>query len=248
MTVAHRTQPGRDLPPAVLFDLDDTIFDHALTSRAALARVRSGSAYLRRLPLDRIWREYGRLLEEAQPDVLSGRITVDASRIERFRRLAALAGEIIPASTAGELSRAYRAEYLLQRRAVPGARRLLQRLHGRTAIGVVTNNAQAEQTQKLAYLGLSGLVDELVVSEAVGIAKPDPRIFQLALRRVGAGPAEAVMVGDSWANDVRGARAAGIRAIWFNRFGATAPEPVPVAQLSSYRAPARAERLLRATD
>jgi putative hydrolase of the HAD superfamily len=67
------------------------------------------------------------------------------------------------------------------------------------------------------------------VSEEAGVSKPDPRIFEMALERANARAGEAVMVGDSWANDVEGARAAGIRAVWFNRDGRLAPDPaVPV--------------------
>jgi putative hydrolase of the HAD superfamily len=74
-------------------------------------------------------------------------------------------------------------------------------------------------------------VDVLVVSEEAGVSKPHPRIFEIALERAGAGPPEAVMLGDSWRNDVEGARAAGIRAVWFNRDGRDAPDPaVPVVR------------------
>ena len=236
---------GSPLPPAVLFDLDDTLFDHSLTARAALGHVRARHPYLRTLPLDVLAREYGRLLEAVQADVLAGRRTVDDARIERFRQLASLAGTSIDASEAAGLSREYRSQYQALRRPVPGVRRLLEGLHGRTAIGVVSNNAQQEQVEKLAFLGLSSWIDALVVSEAVGVAKPDPRIYEIALARLGVRASETVMVGDSWPNDVRGARAAGVRAIWFNRFGAARPEPLPVPELDSYRSRARAEQLLR---
>ena len=62
-----------------------------------------------------------------------------------------------------------------------------------------------------------------MVSEAVGVSKPDPAIFEHALRALGCDAADAVMVGDSWAADVEGARGAGIRPIWFNRAGRRAP-------------------------
>ena len=74
---------------------------------------------------------------------------------------------------------------------------------------------------------LAAHVDVLVVSEEAGVSKPDPGIFEIALRRSGAMAAEAVMIGDSWTNDVEGARAAGIRAVWFSRGG----EPSPAAEV-----------------
>ena len=70
------------------------------------------------------------------------------------------------------------------------------------------------------------------------MAKPQPRIFGIALARLGCTAAETVMVGDTWANDIAGARAAGVRAVWFNRFGVRAPEICDVAELRSF-APVR---------
>jgi putative hydrolase of the HAD superfamily len=108
----------------------------------------------------------------------------------------------------------------------------------------VTNNTVAEQVEKLAFLGLDRIVEHLVTSEQVGVAKPDPTIFRTALRQAAASPGEAVMVGDSWTSDVVGAHKAGIRAVWFNRFHAPRPTALPVAEFASYRAPRQLERLL----
>ena len=86
-------------------------------------------------------------------------------------------------------------------------------------------------------------MDVLVVSEEAGVAKPSPRIFEIALERVKVRAEDAVMVGDSWTNDVEGARAAGLRAIWFNREGRDSPDPtVPV--LRSLAPPAQACRVI----
>jgi HAD superfamily hydrolase (TIGR01549 family) len=237
--------PARStLPPAVLFDMDDTIFDHALTCRAALRELRRSEQFLQRRGLDAVWREYSRLLEAVHPDVLAGLRTPDDARTERFRLLATFCGTRITREEAEALSRSYRSHYQGLRRAVPGAKKLLERLHRRTFVGVVTNNQVAEQEEKLAYLGLRDLVDLLVVSEGVGTAKPDPRIFEVVLDGAGVGPSDAVMLGDSWENDVLGARATGIRAVWFNRFGQLNPEPEVVMEIRSLRDPFEVERVL----
>jgi putative hydrolase of the HAD superfamily len=232
------------LPKVVLFDMDDTIFDHALTCRDALARLRQETPVLRGRSSTELWVEYGRLLERVQPDIASGVLTIDQARTERFVRLAAFCGGSASDAEAQEWSRTYRAYYQSLRRLVPGARRLLEQLHGRTVLGVVTNNQVAEQEEKVAHFGLDGLIDILVVSEGVGVSKPDPRIFSLALDRAGAEPGEAVMIGDSWENDVRGARGAGIPAVWFNRFGRRLPEPLCIPQVTSFRAPRRVVTVL----
>lgn len=230
-----------ELPKAVFFDMDDTIFDHALTCRRALARLRRADGSLGGRTLDEVWHEYSRLLEAVHSEVLAGRVSVQASRTERFRRLAEFCGNVISTETAAELSRRYREHYLEVRRTVPGIRPVLERLHGRTVVGIVTNNQVEEQEAKLDHFGLRPLIDFMVVSEGVGVAKPDPKIFEIALDRADVAAKDAVMIGDSWTSDVVGARATGIRPIWFNRFHLSRPDPWPVAELDSYRKPARVE-------
>ena len=101
-------------------------------------------------------------------------------------------------------------------------------------IGIVSNNVLDEQQEKLLVCGLDRFVDELVVSGEVGVSKPDPLIFHTAMNRLGVSEDETVMVGDSWIADIEGARAAGIRAIWFNPSGSAPPHArAHVEQLQS---------------
>jgi HAD superfamily hydrolase (TIGR01509 family) len=65
----------------------------------------------------------------------------------------------------------------------------------------------------LEALGLAPLLDVVVLPADAGAAKPDPRIFQLALARLGVAAAEALYVGDDAEDDVAGATAAGLRAV-----------------------------------
>lgn len=82
---------------------------------------------------------------------------------------------------------------------------------------VVTNGNVAQQNSKLDLLGLRPLVAGMVVSEGVGVKKPDPRIFDLAAEAGGGTLEDAWMVGDTAAADIAGAQAAGIRSIWMRR-------------------------------
>jgi putative hydrolase of the HAD superfamily len=65
------------------------------------------------------------------------------------------------------------------------------------------------------------LVDAVVTSAEVGVAKPDPEVFHRALALAGVGPEAAVHVGDSPDNDVAGARAAGVRPVLVSRRSST---------------------------
>ena len=210
---------------AVLFDLDDTLFDHRGCTRDALAKVRSRYPGLQSLSADAMEREYSRLLEEMHFQVLAWQLTVEEARIERFRRLLEHAGPTARQGEAEEAASAYRVAYRSVWRPVDGALELLVALHGRAAIGVVTNNMALEQRQKIAACGFGPYVDAAVISEEVGAAKPDPRVFEIALRELGRPADEAVMIGNASDIDILGARAAGIRPIWFNRSGALSLDP-----------------------
>jgi HAD superfamily hydrolase (TIGR01549 family) len=215
---------------AALFDLDDTLFDHRGCAREALTALQGCHERFRSMPFDALERAHARFLEELPADVMLGRMPLEHARVERFRRLLASTDVPLAEGLAARMATTYRDTYRTTRRATPGAPALLAAIKSHARIAVVSNNLLEEQQEKLRTCGLDGFVDALVVSEEAGTSKPDPAIFQVALDRLHAWPGNAVMVGDSWAADVVGARGAGIRAIWFNPDEAFAPAgeaPVP---------------------
>jgi putative hydrolase of the HAD superfamily len=88
-------------------------------------------------------------------------------------------------------------------------------------LGVVSN-FDSRLTTICNGLGIADFFDTLVISGRAGCAKPDPRIFAIALQRLGVPPAEAMHVGDSECHDLNGAQAAGLRAVLLQR-GAARP-------------------------
>lgn len=216
----------------VLFDLDDTLFDHMETARAALAATAAGWPALRGVPVEALYRHYSELLEELHPLVMTGRLPHLEARRQRFARLLAPYAPAASAADAARLAEQHYGHYQQLRRPLAGARALLQALKPTYKLGIVTNNRLAEQQEKLRHLGMSPLVDALITSEEVGVLKPDPAIYQVALARLGAEAAQTVMVGDNWLADVGGALAVGIRPVWLNRLGVARPLP-GVAELRS---------------
>ncbi|MFI5398701.1 MAG: HAD-IA family hydrolase [Candidatus Binatia bacterium] len=83
-------------------------------------------------------------------------------------------------------------------------------------LGIVSN-FDSRLTTICEGLEIAHFFDAVVMSGRVGCAKPDPRIFLIALERMGANRAEALHVGDSQTLDVQGAHAAGLRAILIDR-------------------------------
>jgi putative hydrolase of the HAD superfamily len=90
----------------------------------------------------------------------------------------------------------------------------------------VVSNWDVSLHDVLERTGLRPLVDAVVISAELGVAKPDPAIFAAALERLGVAAGDALHVGDSVEHDVAGARAAGIDAVLVARDGAEVPDGV----------------------
>jgi len=218
---------------AVLIDLDDTLFDHRAAARRALESAAACDPALGRMAFDALESRHRVILEDLHHRVLAGAMTVDEARTLRFRMLVEEQGEACGADRLDRLTATYREAYQAGWACLAGARELLAELKRRDArIAIVTNNIVREQVAKVKRLELGPMVDALVVSEAVGHAKPASAIFTHALRELGADAARAVMLGDSWTADIEGARGAGMRAVWFNPSRAPRPADRPeVAEL-----------------
>jgi putative hydrolase of the HAD superfamily len=102
---------------------------------------------------------------------------------------------------------------------------------------VVVSNWDASLPETLERTGLLEALDGVVASAAIGAAKPDPAIFDAALELAEAAPSQALHVGDSLAEDVEGARRAGIRPLWLVRDRVAdrrcPPDPRPIPSIGS---------------
>ena len=95
----------------------------------------------------------------------------------------------------------------------------LHRLGNDFQLGTISNGFA-----DLQVIGLAHHFHTSLAAHRFGRAKPDPAIFHAACAAMGVAPRDAVYVGDDLALDVAGAQNAGLRAVWMNRFGRTAPD------------------------
>jgi len=110
---------------------------------------------------------------------------------------------------------------------LPGAKELLDSLHGKVKMGIVTNGFTALQEIRLQRTGFSGYFSSLTISEQVGVAKPDPEIFNYAFTTMGQPEKhEILMVGDNPHSDILGGLNAGIDTCWLNIAGLDHPENI----------------------
>ena len=223
-------RPLRPLPRLVAFDLDDTLLDHRAAERAALGDVhRRFAEHLGGHALDHVhatyrahnvplWREFG-----------AGRITsADLKRLRSERTLGALGAAGLDAVA---FSDAYLDRYAAHWRWAEGALDAYRAVAARYPVGVLTNGFTEQQRAKLARLPeVEALAAFAVVSEEVGVMKPDARLFAhvLDVARQSTGldlaPADVLYVGDSFHSDVEGGIGAGWRVAWIRGDAERAPE------------------------
>ncbi len=198
-----------------LLDADNTFFDYDRGEREALAE--TIRQFMPGADLPAALAAYRQINDGYWRRFEQGAVTLEELKPGRFRDLLAELGvEADPrAMSQGYLERLAGKAYML-----PHAREVLEWLSRRAPLCLVTNGLSMVQRGRLAGAGITGLFKALLISEEIGISKPDPAFFRRAAAELGLQPAEVLCVGDNPATDVRGALAAGIDACWYCPGGA----------------------------
>ncbi|MDR2699657.1 MAG: HAD family hydrolase [Nitrososphaerota archaeon] len=98
------------------------------------------------------------------------------------------------------------------------AKTVLQNLHGKYKLGIISNYPTSEEVHTVLKANeIDELFDIVVISCAVNRRKPSPEIFQITLKKLGVLAEETVFVGDRAYADISGAHAARIKAVYIKR-------------------------------
>ncbi|MBM3293699.1 MAG: noncanonical pyrimidine nucleotidase, YjjG family [Candidatus Aminicenantes bacterium] len=197
---------------AVFFDADDTLFDYSRAERTALrACLREFGLKIGLAACVEAYRRHNRDMWRAFE---RGEVTQGTLRVERFRRLAAEFGiDGLPLEKIG----LYYLEALAgQPQLLPGALTTVRALAKKFPLALITNGIASVQRRRFSASPITRYFQAVVISEEAGMAKPDPRIFEPALRTIGVSAGDVLYVGDSVTSDMAAARNAGMDFCWFN--------------------------------
>lgn len=205
----------------ILFDLDGTLLDHDLAARRAVQDWAASHHWPRLVagrPVEELWLG---ISEAATGAYWSGAVTKVQQRRHRvasFLRSLSI-DESVTDDTLDRHFADYRECYLSRIAPFPDALPAMDVLTRSARLAVLTNGDLRAQREKALRAGLLDPLDAFFASSQLGVSKPDPRAFQLALAHLRASTAEATFVGDRLDIDARAATAAGLVGVWIDRMG-----------------------------
>ncbi|WP_129843173.1 HAD family hydrolase [Streptomyces sp. RFCAC02] len=211
---------------AVVWDIDDTIFDYTGTERLGVLRHLAAEGVLGRHASPAAAAERWHAVMETQyARFEAGELTFDEQRRERVRHFL---GEELDDAAADAWFGRYRACCDAVARLHPDVLPALDALTPGYRHGLLSNSSAATQHAKLSALGVRDRFEALVCSAELGYAKPAPEAFHGACAALGLTPGEVAYVGDRPDRDAAAADAAGLFGVWLHRPGAPGlPAGVP---------------------
>ncbi|MDH2998971.1 dUMP phosphatase [Pasteurellaceae bacterium LFhippo2] len=191
----------------ILFDADETLY--SFNSYFGL------KAMLKNYSIDFTEQDYEAFQAVNKPlwvKYQNKEITAEELRAIRFRQLSEQTGQ-----SAEALNQQLMHEMSYVSQPLNGVAEMLQTLHGRVKMAIVTNGFNALQEKRLTNTKTKEFFELVITSEDVGIAKPDVRIFEATFAQMGDfEKSKVLMVGDTLASDIYGGNLAGIDTCWFN--------------------------------
>lgn len=199
----------------LFFDLDNTLWDFNANSYVALYDAMKKMDLLSGIgDYDKYFSVYEEVNERLWALYRDNKMTKNVLRGLRFEESLELNGTPTP-GIGDAINDAYLTEMPKQLRLVPGAIRVLDYLHHKYRMAIITNGFREVQVDKLNQSGLKKYFDKLFISEEVGAQKPHKLIFEHAVKSMNAPKKKSLMIGDSWDADIVGAMQFGMDQVYY---------------------------------
>lgn len=199
---------------AVVFDLDNTLYAYDPLDQEAGQRVQDFTCRMLGISKDRYQEAYQ--FGRAETKRKLGNVASSHNRLLYFQKTLEYM-KVKPMPLSLQMYEMYWGTFLEKMQLFPGARSLIDSLCEKgIMIAVCTDLTAHIQHRKLIALGLSDDIFCLVTSEEAGREKPASEMFALCLEKLGLPAEEVCYIGDNYSKDIVGAKACGMKAIWFH--------------------------------
>lgn len=219
----------------LFFDLDDTLWAFSLNARDTFEEMYLKYRYDRFFDsFQHFYALYQRRNVELWEEYGNGQVTKEELNRQRFLYpLQAVGAE--DAALAKSFSDDFFAVIPTKSRLMPHAREVLEYLSPKYNLYILSNGFQELQCHKMRSSGIDGFFKKVVLSDDIGVLKPWPEIFHFALSATQSELRDSLMIGDSWENDITGAKRVGMHQAFYNAAGKTDLPFEPTYQLSDLK-------------
>lgn len=207
----------------VLIDLDDTFFDYPKTEKTAFRNtfeelgffVESDLEYAKKEEIyEKIKDRYKDVNLQLWKDLEKGAVDKDGLKVVRFEKIIE---EFDLKYNPYEMSELYLKKLGGGIFPFEATEKLCEYLHSKYKVGIVTNGIKEVQHSRIENSTIAKYIDKIIISDEVGVNKPDKRIFEYAMNYFEImDKSEVIMIGDSLGADIKGGQNAGIDTCWVN--------------------------------
>lgn len=219
----------------LFFDLDDTLWAFSLNARDTFEEMYLKYRYGRFFDsFQHFYALYQRRNVELWEEYGNGQVTKEELNRQRFLYPLQVVGAE-DAALAKSFSDDFFAVIPTKSRLMPHAREVLEYLSPKYNLYILSNGFQELQCHKMRSSGIDGFFRKVVLSDDIGVLKPWPEIFHFALSATQSELRDSLMIGDSWENDITGAKRVGMHQAFYNAAGKTELPFQPTYQLSDLK-------------
>ena len=216
----------------LFIDLDDTVYDFSAASRESFFETYELLHY------ERFFDSFEHYMSIYEPHNLElwriygeGKITKEELNKRRYSHPLEVVG-VNDQQLADTFCREALSRIPTKGHLVPGAVELLEYLRPRYNMYILSNGFKELQSRKMQTAGIDKYFDALILSEDIGVNKPDSRLYEYAIRKTASKPEESLMIGDMFDTDIVGAANFGIDSIYFNPKGKTGHPFTPTYEVT----------------
>lgn len=216
----------------LFIDLDDTVYDFSEASREAFRETYDLLQY------GRYFNSFEHYMELYAPYNLmlwgmygEGKITKEELNRRRYSHPLEAVG-VNDQELAATFCREALSRIPTKGPLMPGAIELLKYLRPKYNMYILSNGFKELQSRKMHTAGIDKYFDKLILSEDIGVNKPNPELFEHALRTTGSKLSESIMIGDMFETDITGAANIGMEQIYYNPKGKKGHPFVPTYEVT----------------
>ena len=201
----------------LFIDLDNTLYDFSGNSREAYIAVYNLLEYDRWF---RSFEHYYEIYEEYNLRLWAlyaeGKITKEHLNAERYSHPLRVVGAPDPEAIGAQFWDEAMKRLPLGNRLMPHAKEILTYLRPKYKMYILSNGFTELQSRKMQSAGIAHYFDGMILSEDIGVNKPNPAIFTHALQVAESTAEESLMIGDNYEVDIEGAQRVGIDQVFYN--------------------------------